>query len=101
MKTSKEVPLLLFSCREASRLASESLDRELTRRERWALRIHKCICHTCRRFAAQIGTMRDSVAKMPDNLRKQIFNKTSKLSTERRVQIKRLLAEASNTDSQN
>ena len=39
----------MFSCRRASRLMSDALERELTWRERVALRIHLCICHYCRK----------------------------------------------------
>lgn len=101
MNKRSDVPILAISCREASRLASEALDRELTRRERWALRIHTWLCHGCRRFVAQISTMRDAIVSLPDGLRKEWFDGATKLSVERRAKIKRLLAEASKADSGN
>jgi hypothetical protein len=97
----QKVSLLGLSCREASRLISESLDRDLTRRERWALRIHTCLCHACRRFSRQTQVIREAVARMPDALRERWSDSACKLSAERRAQIKHLLAEARKADSQN
>jgi len=100
MKKQESVPLLL-SCREASRLISEALDRELTRRERWALRIHTIMCSACRRFSAQLIVLRQTVGKMPDRFRQQWPAQPTRLSQERRATIKRLLAEAGRRESQN
>jgi hypothetical protein len=46
--------LLNLPCREMTRLASESLDRDLGRAERLALRSHLLYCAACRRYARQI-----------------------------------------------
>ncbi|MBD3241483.1 MAG: zf-HC2 domain-containing protein [Chitinivibrionales bacterium] len=48
----------MVSCREASRLTSESLDRPLGRRERFALRLHLLLCGACSRYHRQLSTMR-------------------------------------------
>jgi len=42
------------SCREASRLISESHERRLDLRERVFLRLHLAMCFMCRRFSRQI-----------------------------------------------
>lgn len=99
MNSQEKVPLLGLSCREASRLISESLDRELTRRERWALRFHSMLCTACRRFAQQTRWIRDAIANLPDAFRKEWSDRTAKLSAERRSQIKRHLAEARRAES--
>ena len=44
----------IFSCRQASRLASDRLDRQLTVWERLELAIHLAICGTCRSCARQL-----------------------------------------------
>lgn len=100
MKSEHKNPLLGLSCREASRLISESLDRELTRRERWSLRIHTLLCTACQRFAQQTKMIRDAIANMPDALREKWSDSNAKLSAERRTQIKRLLTEARRAESQ-
>lgn len=99
MSTEPKVPLVGLSCREASRLISESLDRELTRRERWSLSIHTLMCTACRSFARQTGIIREAIANMPDALREKFSDGAAKLSAQRRAQIKRLLAEARQADS--
>jgi predicted anti-sigma-YlaC factor YlaD len=45
---------LNLPCEAVSRLASESLDRELTRIERISLRSHLIYCSACRRYFRQI-----------------------------------------------
>ena len=91
---SDQVALLSLSCCEAARLASEALDRDLTRRERWALRIHTFLCRGCRQFAAQLRVLRQALSAAPEQLRQQWHDGAAKLSPERREDIKRLLAEA-------
>ena len=50
--------ILTLRCEEASRLASESLDRPLGPTDRWALRLHTWICGPCRCFLRQIRQIR-------------------------------------------
>lgn len=46
------------SCREATRLQSEAMDRPLALRKRIGLRIHLVLCRWCRRYGKQIGFLR-------------------------------------------
>jgi len=46
------------SCREATRLQSEAMDRPLRLRQRIGLRIHLVLCKWCRRYGRQIGFLR-------------------------------------------
>ena len=48
----------MLSCKQASQLVSQSLERKLNRRERFALRMHLWICRYCRRFSQQIQALR-------------------------------------------
>lgn len=50
------------TCREATRLQSQSLERALTLRERVGLRIHLALCRWCKRYGIQIRFLR-SVAQ--------------------------------------
>lgn len=56
------IPML--TCRDASRLSSEALDRRLTLRERAALTIHLAMCKLCRRYATQVDFLRRAVARL-------------------------------------
>jgi hypothetical protein len=44
----------MITCKEASRLLSESLERRLPFWQRVGLRFHLCICRFCARFAADL-----------------------------------------------
>jgi hypothetical protein len=87
------------SCKTASRLASESLDRRLTFSERWALRMHAIVCRSCRRFARQLRVMRGAVERMPEQWRDQVEQQLVQLSPERKREIKRLLTESQTAES--
>ena len=47
----------LFSCREASRLASTAIDRPLPLARRLELRLHLAMCAACRAYRRQLGTI--------------------------------------------
>ena len=45
---------LMISCREASRLLSDSMDSPLPLSRRMGLRLHLLVCHVCRRVVRQV-----------------------------------------------
>jgi hypothetical protein len=98
MKERAKLSAWNLDCRAASELASESLDRDLTRSERIALRLHQLICPPCRRLVAQFQAVRRAVAALPSPWRRDWNNDSVELSAERRHAIKKLLAEASESD---
>ena len=50
----------MISCKEASRLASQQLERKLSLRERLLLRWHTAYCTGCRRMESQFLFLRDA-----------------------------------------
>lgn len=54
----------MLSCKDASRLISQSLDRRLSLGERISLRMHLLMCDVCKRFSYQLGLMRIAVRRM-------------------------------------
>ena len=48
----------MISCKEASRLASQQLERQLTLGERVRFRLHLAICVGCRRMERQFRFLR-------------------------------------------
>lgn len=48
----------MLSCKDATRLCSDALERELSLRERLSLRMHLAMCAGCTRFEAQLATLR-------------------------------------------
>ena len=74
----------MLSCKNASQIISQSLDRPLTIRERFALQLHLLICKYCNRFSQQLQTIRvnlkltasaienDDTIKMPASAKQRI-----------------------------
>jgi len=60
---------MILSCKEATRLVSQGLDRKLGFGERVTLRVHLAICNGCTNFKDQVAFLRRAV--------KQLESKTS------------------------
>jgi predicted anti-sigma-YlaC factor YlaD len=60
--------LLNLPCEEMARLLSESLDRDLSRLERFALKSHLLYCAACRRYARQLKEVRHALARLASRL---------------------------------
>jgi hypothetical protein len=87
--------LLNVPCREAAQLVSESLDRELTRAERWAVQLHMLYCIACRRYRRQVFLLRSALRRpTADCCQSQEPLATTELAPEVREQIKRRLRES-------
>ena len=54
----------MLSCKQASQIISQSLDKPLTMRERFALKLHLIICKYCKRFSQQVQTLRVAIKQM-------------------------------------
>jgi len=54
-----------LNCKEASRLISQGLDRDLDLAQRAALHLHLAICTACTRVKAQLGFLRRTAATFP------------------------------------
>ncbi|MCH8979037.1 MAG: zf-HC2 domain-containing protein [Armatimonadetes bacterium] len=50
--------IVCLTCDESSRLLSDAMDRDLTRVERTALRMHNLTCKSCKRFIDQLEFLR-------------------------------------------
>ena len=51
-----------LTCKEASRLLSQRLDRELTLGQRASLRLHLALCGACTRLKAQFEFLRRALS---------------------------------------
>ena len=58
----------MLDCQHASQLISKSLDRQLSWRERFAVRLHLFICQYCTRFSQQLMTMRKALKRMSQTI---------------------------------
>ena len=55
---------LMLTCREASRMASQGLDRRLGFAERVALRMHLAVCKGCANVAREMEFLRKAVVRL-------------------------------------
>lgn len=58
--------ILTLKCEHSTHIVSESLDRDLSFAERWAVRLHYIGCWSCRRFGKQIRQLREMIRQHPD-----------------------------------
>jgi hypothetical protein len=54
-----------LSCREASRLISDGMDRRLSFGERILLGLHVRVCDACSRFTRQLAFLRRALSALP------------------------------------
>ena len=54
-----------LTCKDASRLISQGMDRRLSFMERIALRLHVRVCDACTRFSRQLGFLRRALKTFP------------------------------------
>ena len=59
---------MLISCRKAARLASEQMERPLTRMERMSLKIHGVLCGPCHRYGSQINGIHDIMPHLDEHI---------------------------------
>jgi hypothetical protein len=58
----------MLSCKQASQIISQSLDRPLAMRERFALNLHLFICKYCKRFSQHIQCLRVAIKQMTNSI---------------------------------
>jgi predicted anti-sigma-YlaC factor YlaD len=61
---------VILSCKEAARLVSLGLDRELGFGDRVMLRVHLTICDGCSNFKDQVAFLRKAVSRLGDEAAK-------------------------------
>jgi Putative zinc-finger len=60
----------MLDCKQTSQLISQSLDRQLTMRERFALQLHLMVCKFCKRFSQQLQIIRVNVRTLVNAVEK-------------------------------
>jgi predicted anti-sigma-YlaC factor YlaD len=85
--------LLNLPCREMTRLASTSLDGDLSRLERIALKTHLLYCIACRRYVRQIVFVRRALRQVVQQVETGAILPGPGLPDEVRARIKQALRE--------
>jgi len=57
---------MMLTCKEATRLVSQGLDRKLSFGERLMLRVHLAICDGCTNFSKQVAFLRRGLSRLVD-----------------------------------
>lgn len=81
----------MLTCKQASQLLSQSLDRPLTRGERLRLRFHLLICRFCKRFGQQIVGLRTAIRQQVKLIEQNEEIKLSKDAVKRIIQAINLI----------
>ena len=55
---------MMLSCKEATQLVSQGLDRRLGLGQRVALRVHLAICDGCSNFRRQVSFLREAMKRL-------------------------------------
>ena len=81
----------MLTCKQASQLLSQSLDRPLTRGERFRLRFHLLICKFCKRFGQQLIGLRTAIRQQIKMTEQNEEIKLSKDAVKRIIQAINLI----------
>ncbi len=58
----------MLSCKQVSQLASQSMERKLSYRERFALFLHLMVCDACTLFVGQLKLLRQAMQRVGKNV---------------------------------
>ena len=82
----------MLSCKEVSKLVSESLDRKLPLWTRVGLWMHLGMCRVCRGFRRDLVHLHKETRQHAQEIERDVHETDVKLSEETRQRMKRLLA---------
>jgi len=82
----------MLSCKEVSRLVSDSLDRDLSFRQRMGVRLHLMMCGMCRAYEQQVLLLRKIVHQYGKQMAEG-ENSDEHLSEEAKARIKHKLSD--------
>ena len=84
----------MLTCKQVSRLISESLDRDLPLRQRMSMRMHLFMCKLCSRYSRQSLSLREAI-RLQSEREEEIDVYPASLSSEARERIKESLSRKS------
>ena len=83
----------MMSCKEVSRLLSESMERRLSFWQRVGLWFHLSMCKLCKGFSKDLQQLREAVRRQAESIENNVdaADADAALSTESRDRMKRAL----------
>ena len=88
----------MLSCKEVSKLVSESLDRDLPWYRRLMLRFHMLICTACARYEKQLRFIKENVSRKVTEEKEMEETPPQGLTCDARERMKRILKAAKEKD---
>jgi len=82
----------LPTCKEVTRMASDSMEQKLPLRQRINMKLHFMICVWCLRYFKQLQFMREAIHQRDAHATGEKSSSTSSLSSEARERMKRTLS---------
>ena len=82
------------TCRDTTRLLSESMDRELPLRTRIGLRLHLMMCTYCNRYAQQLQFIHRAFGEHAERIAESLSRQAPPLPEDRRKRIAAALNDA-------
>jgi predicted AAA+ superfamily ATPase len=79
------------SCKEVSRLLSESMERKLSLRDRMGLWFHLAMCRLCRGYSKDLQLLREAARQHAEDVEADKAASDAALSAEARERMKRVL----------
>lgn len=77
----------MLSCKDVSRMVSESLDRKLSLYDRLRVKLHLLICNACQQMVKQMELLRSAFQRFGSTEKKQSHTEQGTLSKEARTRI--------------
>lgn len=71
-KIIEKLPINIIPCQEASRLISLGMERNLSLKQRFDLKMHLYVCDLCTRFLKQVHALRDLMRRYHPLCEKQM-----------------------------
>ncbi len=81
----------MMSCKEVSRLLSESMERKLSFWERIGLWFHLSMCKLCKGFSKDLQQLREAARRHAEDVENDTGDSDAVLSSEARERMKRAL----------
>ena len=81
----------MMSCKEVSRLLSESMERKLSFWERIGLWFHLSMCKLCKGFSKDLQQLREAARRHAEDVENDTGDSDAVLSSEARERMKREL----------
>jgi len=78
----------MITCKQATQLISEQLDRDLGLWQRFSLKLHLFLCHYCRKYARQLNFLRGASTQLDQHIES---NEQHTLSSESKQKMKTVI----------